>query len=393
MTDRTTEVPGLSWTGVRARRLERHGLSAPAAAAGPVSMADVVGGMCGAHAQVLSAAELSIGLRMDGSDRTDVRKALWDERSLVKTYGPRGTVHLLPTRDLPMWTGALSALPQGRNAFAPDARMTPEQTEEVVAAIAVALADTELTMDELSEAVIAATGPWAGDLVMPAFQGMWPRWRQVLHLAAHRGTLCFGPNRGRKVTYTNPHRLLPGFRPAEGRAALACLVKHYLHGYGPATPLEFARWLSAPAAWAVDLFDSMAGALEPVRFNGVRAWVIAGDTGLPSAPPRGVRLLPYFDAYTVGSHPRELLFPRRAAERALSGGQAGNYPVLLIDGLAAGVWHQRRAGKHIDITVEPLEELTADHRRELGVQAERVGEILEGTPRLTIDPVSVGPHA
>jgi len=228
---------------------------------------------------------------------------------------------------------------------------------------------------------------------MPAFQGMWPRWRQVLHLAAHRGTLCFGPNRGRKVTYTNPHRLLPGFRPTEGRAALARLVKHYLHGYGPATPQEFARWLSAPAAWAVELFDSMAGALEPVRFNGVRAWVIDGDTGLPSAPPRGVRLLPYFDAYTVGSHPRELLFPGRAAERALPGGQAGNHPVLLIDGLAAGVWHQRRAGKRIDITVEPLEELTADHRREVGVQAERVGEILEGTPRLTIGPVSVGPHA
>ena len=27
-----------------------------------------------------------------------------------------------------------------------------------------------------------------------------------------RGVLCFGPDRGRQVTYTNPHRWLPGFR-------------------------------------------------------------------------------------------------------------------------------------------------------------------------------------
>lgn len=37
-----------------------------------------------------------------------------------------------------------------------------------------------LTIDELSDEVVARTGPWAGDLVMPAFQGMWPRWRQVM---------------------------------------------------------------------------------------------------------------------------------------------------------------------------------------------------------------------
>jgi len=61
---------------------------------------------------------------------------------------------------------------------------------------------------------------------------------------AHRGMLCFGPDRGRKVTYTNPHRWLPGFRPARGDTALRTLVTRYLHAYGPATPQHFARWLA-----------------------------------------------------------------------------------------------------------------------------------------------------
>jgi hypothetical protein len=312
----------------------------------------------------------------------------------VKTFGPRGTVHVLPTQDLPLWTGALSAIPLASTPPA-DVRLTAAQTDEVVGAIAQALSDAELTIDELSEAVIAATGPWAGDLVMPAFQGMWPRWRQAIGVAANRGALCFGPNRGRKVTYTNPGRWLPGFTPADERTALADIVKRYLHAYGPATPRQFARWFGAPPGWATELFEALTGELEQVAFEGDVAWVAAGDTDAPSTPPQGVRLLPYFDAYAVGSYPRDLVFPGRAAARALAGGQAGNFPVLLIDGIVAGVWHQRRAGKGktIEITVEPLNELTAAQRRALDDQVERVGAFLEETPRLTIGPVTVGPHA
>jgi hypothetical protein len=228
---------------------------------------------------------------------------------------------------------------------------------------------------------------------MPAFQDMWHRWRYVTDTVANRGALCFGPNRGRKVTYTNPSRWLPGFRPAEGQAALGELVKRYLFAYGPATPQQFARWLNAAPRWAAELFDALAAQLEQVELDGARAWVVAGDTSPPSVASQTVHLLPYFDAYTVGSYPRELLFPGPAAERALAGGQAGNFPVLLIDGVVAGVWHQRRSGKTIAITVEPLGDLSAAQSRGLAEQVERVGAILEGTPQLAIGPVTAGPHA
>jgi hypothetical protein len=386
MTDRGAALPSLSWAEVCARRLDRHGLASPSPDARP---ADVVGTLGAVHAQVLSAAELAIGQRIAGATRADVREALWTERSLVKTFGPRGTVHLLATRDLPMWTGALAAAPPHVFGHADGVRLTPEQTEQVVDAVAAALEDADLTIDELTEAVVAATGPWAGDLVTPAFQGMWPRWRQALHLAGMRGALCFGPNRGRKVTYTNPHRWLPGFQPADGPTALAELVRRYLHAYGPATPAHFAHWLAVPRPWAAELFDSPAADLEPVTMDGTRAWVAPGDTGAPSAPPRGVRLLPYFDAYSYSCHPRELLHPGRAAERVLP----GNFQVLLVDGVAAGVWHQRRSGRRLDFTVEPLVALGARRRRELDEQVERVAAFLEGRPELKIGPVTVGSHA
>src|SRR5258708_37174583 len=99
MTNRAAEVSRLSWAQVCARRLDRHALSSPSQDARP---ADIVGIMCGAHAQVLSAAELSIGLRIAGITRTDVQQALWTEHTLVKKLGLRGTIHLLPTEDLPL---------------------------------------------------------------------------------------------------------------------------------------------------------------------------------------------------------------------------------------------------------------------------------------------------
>ena len=381
----------LSWHAVVARRMARHALTEPAAGLGP---AEIAGVLCGAHAQVLSAAELSIGRRVAGATRADVQRALWDDRTLVKTFGPRGTVHLLPTADLPMWTGALSALPSSVPLHPDPVRFTAEQAGEVIAAIADALAEAELTVDELTDAIVARTGPWAGERTMDAFQDKWPRWRQLTSTAAHRGVLCFGPNRGRSVTYTNPHRWLPGLRPDDGDAALRALVARYLYAYGPATPQHFAKWLSISPRTAVELFDKLVGELERVQLDGQPAWTLAGDTEAPQRPPPEIRLLPYFDAFVVAGQPRQLLYPGPAAARVLTpSGQAGNYPVLLVDGVVGGLWHQRRSGGRIAITVEPLVELTAARRRQLDDEVDLVGAVMQAKAALTVGQVTVGPHA
>ncbi|MEU8804743.1 winged helix DNA-binding domain-containing protein [Spirillospora sp. NPDC048819] len=375
----------MSFGQVCARRLERHALSVPSGG----GCAEVAAAVAGVHAQVMAAAELGIGLRVDGATRADVRRALWRDRTLVKAHGPRGTVHVLAARDLPMWAGALSALPPAPSPHTGEVRMTAEQTEQVIAAIAAAVDEADLTVGELGEAVVERTGPWAGERVMPAFQTLWPRWRQALGTAGTRGAVCFGPPRGRNVTYSSPRRLIPGFRPDAASTALAGLVRRYLHAYGPGTPERFAHWLGVPARWAAELFAAQD--LERVLVQGAPAWTARGDTAAPPDPPRGVRLLPYFDgyAYRVGNQPPELLYPGRAGERL-----RGNFQVLLVDGVAAGLWHQRRSGRRVDVTVEPLVTLDRARRAELDEQVERVAHVLEASlASLTIGPVTVGGHA
>jgi len=383
----------VSWSAANVRRLQRHALLPPASS--ETDPAEIAAVICGAHAQVLSGAELSLALRIQAATRTTIRHALWDDHRLIKTYGPRGTVHLLATEDLPIWTAALSAIP-AHSPFPDDVRLTPAQAEEIVDAIGRALEDAELTIDDLDRAVVDLLGAWAGDRVMPAFQDMWPRWRQAVGMAAHRGVLCFGPNRDRRVTYTNPRRWLPGFSPAPVDEAIGKVIKRYLYAYGPATPKQFAQWIGAPRGWAAAQFERHNPKLIEVTFDGTPAFALRGDTEMPRAEEAAgsVLLLPYFDAYAVGSRPRDRLFPRKAAARALApSGQAGNFPVLLIDGVVAGVWHQRRSGRRIAVTVEPLTRLAAGQRQTLETQVARIGEILEGEARLTVGTVTAGGHA
>jgi hypothetical protein len=384
-------LPQLSWAQVTAARLARHALAEPLAGGTP---AQIAARICGVHAQVMSAAQWSIGQRLAGCTRADIQAAVWPERSLIKTFGPRGTVHLLPAADLARWTGALSALPRPNSSPA-STFLTPDQAESVLEAIGLALASAELTVDELGEAVTGHCGSWAADEVMPAFAGLWPRWRQALTLAGARGVLCFGPDRGRKVTFTSPRRWLDGFEPERPVRALGWLVTQYLTAYGPATADNFARWLSVPRPVAAALLEQTAAGLQQIDLAGTAAWLPAG-AAMPTGEPRGVRLLPYFDGYVVGGQPRGLLFPGVAAERALVGGQpsgqAGTKPVLLVDGVVAGLWQQRRTGRSLAITVELFGDLTASQHRQLADQAGRLAEFMSCSAGLTLGPVAARSH-
>jgi len=61
--------------------------------------------------------------------------------------------------------------------------------------------------------------------------------------------------------------------------------------------------------------------------------------------------------------------------------------------VVGGVWHQRRSGRRLALTVEPLRELTPPQLRQLDDEVALVGAVLEAIPTLTVGPVTVGAHA
>jgi hypothetical protein len=99
-------------------------------------------------------------------------------------------------------------------------------------------------------------------------------------------------------------------------------------------------------------------------------------------------MLPYFDAYTVGCHPRDLLFPINR-DRVAPGGSAGNFPVILVDGAVAGIWHQRKSGRRLQMTVEAFQDLDRD---QIVAQAERIAAISDSQASVAFDRVAVTSH-
>lgn len=379
----------VSWPQAMARRLARQSLDdAPAAPCSPVT---AVERMLAAQAQVATAAEVSVALRMGSGTTADVRDAVAD-RSLVRATGLRGTIHLVSAADLGIWTGTFETLPTGRFPAAPEEHPSPREVDLLCEAIGETVRGVEpLTLEELHDGVVARVGPWAADPVMPAFQDMWPRWRLVQGVAARRGLLCFGPNRGRAVTYTAP----PAFDPVPPAQAAEELLLRYLRAYGPSTAAAYAKWHSATVGWATRTFTELAasGRITEVDFEGERAWLASDDLDFPTEPPHGIRLLPYFDALAIAAHPRERLFPGRAYERALAGGQAGNFPVLLVDGEVAGVWHQRKSARKARISVELLGALNRRQQVALNSEVARIGRLQGLVTELIIGEVTVGAHA
>src|SRR5438105_3881387 len=93
----------LDWDQICAWRLERQFLSEPAASG---DMLEVVSRLCGVQAQVMSSAELAIGVRTQGVTPAAVQAALWEERVLVKGWVMRGTLHLFTAQDFPLYVAA-----------------------------------------------------------------------------------------------------------------------------------------------------------------------------------------------------------------------------------------------------------------------------------------------
>jgi hypothetical protein len=377
------------WDEVRARRLERSSLSERG---GGDRLVEVVGAVCGVHAQVQASAELQLAARVDGIAQADVRHALWERRSLVKAWTVRGTLHLHPAEELAFWFAARRAvqgpaadggLPEWRD---PAGTVHPPLGADEVTAVRAAVWDVLgsrcLLRDELADEVVQRVGAA-------------PRERLLSGFAFFLGELCQGPPQGSRITLVRPDRWIDGWQePGDDREALREVCRRFLRTYGPARPSDFAEWFAAAAlkvAGARALFDGLAGELEEIDVGGRGAFVLAGDRSFPTATGQ-VRLLPEYDVYVMGFRERDQLVPEPVRELIARHGR-GRYEgpagvrLVLVDGVAAGLWERKKRGKRIELGVRLVRRPTRARREELEREAERIGAFLGLEPVLAIDSV------
>ncbi|MDQ4005930.1 MAG: winged helix DNA-binding domain-containing protein, partial [Actinomycetota bacterium] len=118
---------------------------------------------------------------------------------------------------------------------------------------------------------------------------------------------------------------------------------------------------------------SMRDELEEVDVEGHRAWLFREDLAAlrRARPTTDVRLLPNFDVYVVGSHPRASVTPEASAELVFRKG-AWVSPVVTVGGRAVAVWEQRDRRGRTELSVTPFASLSRDVQHGVREEAERL---------------------
>ncbi len=356
----------LTWRQAIAWHLRRQYLDARLPRA---KFLKVVSGLCGLHAQVMSSADLTAWCRVEGLRADDVSRALWKDRKLVKTWAMRGTLHLLPADEYGMWLQVLALYDARRTVkWLEYFGVTEEELNRLTAAAAEASRERILTRDELADEIARITGLTA------VRDKLRMGWGTLLKPACYRGHLCFGPNKGQRVTFMNP-----GLNPALNESSRSAVVGKYFATYGPANLREFARWLNVGSARALEMTKDLGEELAEVDVEGTSAFMLKKDVknAAQAEPVRTVRLLPAFDQYVfaAGLHSAQVL-PGDFRSRIYRT-QAWFSPVLLVDGRMDGVWHFDRKGRRLALTIEPFIEPTARVKRAAGEEAERMAAFME----------------
>ena len=361
-----------TWRQVTRWRLRRQLLVEPA----PDALA-AARRLCGLHAQLSSASALIAGLR--SATPVDLAAALWTERSLVRTWAMRGTLHLLPADELELWVGALTDR-ESRRRFPPSFErehgVTGGQLHAITGAVGEVLGAQPLSRAELAAAVTDRLGD--PTLAGPLSTG----WGGLLKPAAARGLLCSGPSSDGTTRFVNPAAWLGRpLEPVDPATATRTVLLRFLAGNGPATAADVARWWGEQPAPARRWITAATDALTSVEVDGEPGFVVRAQdadelAATPDEPAGDVVLLPGFDPWVIAplSHRRRAVPPGWVSAVSRTAGWIS--PVLVLDGAVAGVWEHERAGDRLQLTVRPFGRLPAATRKRVERHAERYRDLL-----------------
>ena len=345
----------------RLLRLEAQGLGKSRWA----TPAEAARGCGGAQSQDRIGGLLALRARTSGLTAAAVERAQFEQRSIVRSWLMRGTLHTVAAADL-RWMLALLGPEMDRKALKRRADLGIDDAirDAALAAMQRALAGgARLTAAELVERVREAGLPWEGQVV--------PHLRRA---AALRGLICFGPTVDGAETHALIEDWLADVADAQPPDPAAELARRYFAAYGPATPADFRFWSGLSGAAARAGFRAIEGELEEVEADGKPMWMTAGRDA-PVDASLSVRVLGPFDPYVLGYGKRELGASEETL-RLLHRGGGMIPPIVLADGVLVAVAARRRSGRVMRFTLNPIARLTKQIRAGIDAEIADIGRFL-----------------
>jgi hypothetical protein len=316
----------------------------------------------GLQAQVLSAAALGMRVRSTGLRESDVSQAQNVERSVVRTWLMRGTLHVVAAEDL-RWLVELLGPVFVRAGATRHAQLGLDDDLKTRGVAAI-------------RKILTGSGPMTRYELVDRLRGrgivLDPKTQAVIHLiglAALQGVLCVGPRRADgEPTYVLLDDWVPRIRTPSRETALAELARRYFAAYGPAMVEDLSAWSGIPMAQARSAVTGAKASLAEVTIQGQSGFVLKDrPRSITTSSTLQVRLLPTFDAYLLGYRRRDLAVPP-ALQRRLQRGGGWLHPAVIVNSRAVAAWSLRKSGGRGTVQIEPTEPITRAVRA--GIEAE-----------------------
>jgi len=359
----------------RSRLAVRHRL-AGAARAGDV--VDATRGVVALHSTDPASVYLSAWARLLDPRMSDVDRALYEDRTLLRMLGMRRTMFVVPVDAAPVVQAACT------DAIAARERRQLESVLEAAGVASPAGPWLRAVEDEV-EAALAARGEATGSELSADVPGLRERIHlaegkayaavvnittRVLFLMAAEGRIVRGRPRGSFVSsqyrWQPATAWLPGGMPAlPVNDARADLVRRWLRAFGPGTVADLKWW----TGWTVGEVRRALAAVgaEEVSLEGGAAGFVLADDVTDVAPEPWVALLPALDPTVMGWQGRDWYLGPHGPALFDRSGNAGH--TVWCDGRVVGGWAQRPTG---EIAVRLLDDVGREATTAIDAEAERL---------------------
>jgi hypothetical protein len=341
---------------VLAERMARHGfVDRPC-----TTVADAAARTVGIQAQDLGQARLGVRARAAGITEADVNAAIAD-RSVVRTWLMRSTIHLVAAADLQFLVRQLGPSIRRRGAKRWEGLgLDPHLLSQAERLAPEVLAEGPLSRHEFADA-LRARGVAVGDDQAPT---------HVLLYLATIGLTCQADHSRFALT---DHWLPRSPDGPRGDDALAELTRRYFAAFSPATAGDFTAWSGLPSAPAIELIRDE---LTPVDVNGRPGYRLGERVG-----GCGVRLVSGYDNLLVGYRDRTGLISDERRPEVYVGGVIR--PTVVRDGVIIGRWRLDRSAHRVEVV--PFVRMTRPLRAALDAEADDLCRFVGRDLTLSVD--------
>ena len=323
----------------------------------------VVGKICGLHSQLPMTPYCSLWNRVKGFEAKMLDHLLYEGKRLAKTWFMRGTLHMIPTQDFPVYHNALKRMwfeHHGRYMKKPGWPSRKEKEDNLYPKIMKALAEKPLRRKELSDKVRLLLTNEA-----QPYERLFSAWGGILKETSYLGLTVYAEPCGRESCFARLDEWLPNvnLNTISEERARQQLLKKYLSCYGPASPQDFACWSGILTSEARQIIEETES-LRQVQLEGSREelWMLKEDfrtlekTDLEAEVPP--RLLPKYDSYLMGHKNRSRIIRDEMLQKVYRPVVGEVAATVLINGRIVGTWTSSRTKKALRISVKPLEKFT-----------------------------------